>query len=73
MAERGNLSGEGLVLPVFGRSALVCDRLFMAGFCPTRTAVPDPKRHWWCPAKEDRCAFAYRRAVVGGTNEAGDG
>ena len=31
MAERGNLSGEGLVLPVFGRSALVSDRLFMAG------------------------------------------
>ena len=27
MAERGNLSGEGLVRPVFGRSALVSDRL----------------------------------------------
>jgi hypothetical protein len=33
MAERGNLSGEGLVRPVFGRSALVSDRLFMAGYC----------------------------------------
>ena len=72
MAERGNLSVEGLVRPVFGRSALVSDRLFMAGLClsaigRSRPLPPfDPtSRQGQLPKWNDRLCRHRGRRLIG--------